>query len=688
MGTGVFKTTYTYLNTVLDNDQPVVITSQHTVTNIITAPEDYLSILQPSEPQTTLFETNTYYNTMVLTKTLTDNDISKVISTTDIVKQVVITELLPSKSTSVMTSYIAIDAEGNESPAEKADILSSPLLSATDIVKTMYVTYTYFNTYLINGSTIERTNVSTTSAIATEKLYIFPTTKRMPSPQTTTRNALPIRIEPLENSIGHDSDDNDDDTNNADNDEPNANDLMNNELRQTVNLYATKTLATTFTFITTLLQGPSTESVGATADYDGVGGSGGGDHLSTIITSNTKVVENIVTESIPMNFLPSTAVHRLKLLFFGDEKNQPQMINENKYTTIATLIGGQAVEITAVRDTIDPTTRLTDSESSTHLHSNLSGGGSSNNKDGSNGEDNSDIDNTKNELENDQEAAGSIDSEAIDTHPIHSIHNKFETNGLKNTTKIKTQTVSPVTNLIDSINNFNGLKVIRPMIEAVAGLIKPMISWNNDSLPSNSQTVLVHHHHTSPYPLYTPTRPLTGNAAASGGGGGGAASNVGSGNLPPIPDYIENYSVINDINNNSNNSQTIEQPAPQPPNNIEPAKGHARNPIYIPVNGNGNKENYDIENLTPANFLPPEIVDHSESSNEIGHANASPKNKVPIIDGGIPISPGDVITANSDVIFGRPTGNRPRIPLNRGKFKRFFDFRKANFNSIIVQFRL
>lgn len=655
MGTGVFKTTYTYLNTVLDNDQPVVITSQHTVTNTITAPEDYLSILQPSEQQTTLFETNTYYNTMVLTKTLTDNDISKVISTTDIVKQVVITELLPSKSTSVMTSYIAIDAEGNESPAEKADILSSPLLSATDIVKTMYVTYTYFNTYLINGSTIERTNVSTTSVIATEKLYIFPTTKRMPAPQTTTRNALPLRIEPLENSIGHDSDDNDNDDDSAGtdgDDEPNANDLMNNELRQTVNLYATKTLATTFTFITTLLQGPSTDSAGATADYDG----GGGDQLSTIITSNTKIVENIVTESIPMNFLPSTAVHRLKLLFFGDEKNQPQMVNDHKYTTMATLIGGQALEITAVRDTIDPTTRLKDSESSTHQYSS-----STTSNDGNASDDNSDIDNTKNELENDQEAAGSIDTEAIETRPIHSLHNKFETNGLKNSTKIKTQTVSPVTNLIDSINNFNGMKVIRPMIEAVAGLIKPMMSWQNDSLPSNSQTVLVHHHHTSPYPLYTPARPLNGNAGSNGGNGGG-------GSLPTIPDYIENYSVINEINN-SNYSQS-ETPVPQPPSNIEPAKGHARNPIYIPVNGNGNKENYDIENLTPANFLPPEIVDHSESSNEIGHANTSPKNKVPIIDGGIHISPGDVITANSDVIFGRPTGNRPRIPLNRGKFQR------------------
>lgn len=174
------------------------------------------------------------------------------------------------------------------------------------------------------------------------------------------------------------------------------------------------------------------------------------------------------------------------------------------------------------------------------------------------------------------------------------------------------------------------------MIEAVAGLIKPMISWNNDSIPSNSQTISVHHlHHTSPYPMYTPARP--------------------SGSLPPIPDYIENY---------SGNNQTVDS-LPQPPANIEPAKGHARNPIYIPVNGN--KENYDIENLTPVNFLPPEISDHSESTNEIGQPNANTKNKVPIIDGGIAISPGDVITANSDVIFGRPTGNRPRIPLNRGK---------------------
>lgn len=558
---------------------------------------------------------------MVLTKTLTDNDISKVISTTDIVKQVVITELLPSKSMSVMTSYIAIDAEGNESPADKADILASPLLSATDVVKTFFVTYTYFNTYLINGSTIVRTNMSTSSVVATEKLYIYPTTKRMPAPQMTTRNALPIRIEPLDNNIGLEDDY-----------KTESNELMNEELKQTVNLYATKTFATTFTYFTTLLQGPTSSdaSGGASSvhdDYDN-------DHLSTVVNSHTRVVENVVTESIPMKFLPSTAVHRLKLLFFGDEQNQPQMKNEFKYTTLATLIDGQTIEITAIKNTIDPSSKVKDDMQTANVYSHSS----VLNSEESSEEHLIEIDNTKNELENDQEAAGS-EHEPHETSPTN---NKVDSSpSFKNSTKIKTQTQSPVSNLIGSIN-FNGLKVLRPMIDAVAGLIKPMINWNNDSIASNIQTITVHH--TSPYPLYTPARPHAGN-------------------LPPIPDYIENYAV--------NHTGEL---VPQPPANIEPAKGHARNPIYIPVNGN--KESYEnIENLTPVNFLPPEIVDHSESSNEIIHAKPNPnlnqnpnqKNKVPIIDGGIPISPGDVITANSDVIFGRPTGNRPRIPLNRGE---------------------
>lgn len=158
-------------------------------------------------------------------------------------------------------------------------------------------------------------------------------------------------------------------------------------------------------------------------------------------------------------------------------------------------------------------------------------------------------------------------------------------------------------------------------------------------------------------------------------------------NLPPIPDYIEHFT----------SNKTYDQ-APEPVTNVEPVKGHGRNPIYIPVN---NKDT-DIattqqlfENLTPKNFLPPEVVDHAEHLNEIGPPNVQTKAKTPLIgDNGcthnlvflnisasrisrlnfsfskwqtftdIPISPGEVINTNSDVIFGRPTGNRPRIPLN------------------------
>jgi len=596
LGTGVFKTTYTYLNTIMDGEQPLVVTSQHTVTNTITAPEDYLSLLQPSEPTATHFETNTYYSTVILTKTLNDSDISKVISTTDVVKQVVITELLPSKSTQVMTSYIAIDADGNESPAEKSDILASPLLSATDVVKTYYVTYTYFNTYLVNGSTIVRTNVSTSSDIVTEKLYIYPT-KRVTLPQTTIRHAVPIRIESINNSIGGV------DNYNKNNYGHSSNELFNDALKQTINVHATKTLMTTFTYFTTLLQGPQSTDL-STDDFDN-------EQMTTVVNSHTRVVENVVTESIPTNFLPSSAIQKLKLMFFGDDELK---MNDNRYTTVATLLDGNAIEITAVKSSIDST--------ATHP-SNVNVYPSTGSGEESNEEELIEIDNNKNDFENDQQYAETSDLEVSDGGA-----NEIEINpALKtNSTKLK-QPTSSVSNLIGSINFNNGLKALRPMIDAVAGLINTnfRLGWNNDSVSSNSE--VIHHHHV---PTFTP-RPHTGN-------------------LPPIPDYIENLTSNKTLNS-----------IPKPFANTEPAKGHARNPIYIPVNAN--KENYDlattqqlIENLTPKNFNPPEIADHTESINEIK----------PMIDGsgGIPISPGDVITANSDVIFGRLTGNRPRIPLN------------------------
>lgn len=59
--TGVYHTTYTYLNTIVDGDIPLVMTSRKTVANTVTAPHEFLTPLQPSEPA--YHNTNTYLNT-------------------------------------------------------------------------------------------------------------------------------------------------------------------------------------------------------------------------------------------------------------------------------------------------------------------------------------------------------------------------------------------------------------------------------------------------------------------------------------------------------------------------------------------------------------------------------------------------------------------------------------------------
>lgn len=61
LATGVFHTTYTYLNTLIDGEVPLVVTSKRTVANTVTAPEDYIMLLQPSE--TGMLDTNTYFST-------------------------------------------------------------------------------------------------------------------------------------------------------------------------------------------------------------------------------------------------------------------------------------------------------------------------------------------------------------------------------------------------------------------------------------------------------------------------------------------------------------------------------------------------------------------------------------------------------------------------------------------------
>ncbi|KAJ8979966.1 hypothetical protein NQ317_013714, partial [Molorchus minor] len=222
LSVGVFHTTYTYLNTILDGEQPLVVSSKHTVTNTVTAPDDYLSFLKPSETVSAIKDTNTYYSTVPLEKTIYEGGISSVIRTDEVVTQVVITESVPPRATSVMTSYIALDVE---------DPMSSPQMSytTTDVVKTYFVTYTYYNTVMANGTPLVNTNVSTSSDVVTEKLYLYP--KKTTS--HTTHTASVIGDDKKKHKI----------------------DLSPENFQ----ILATKTYFTTFTYFTTLLQEQNTK---------------------------------------------------------------------------------------------------------------------------------------------------------------------------------------------------------------------------------------------------------------------------------------------------------------------------------------------------------------------------------------------------------------------------------------------
>ncbi|XP_037899132.1 uncharacterized protein LOC119643744 isoform X2 [Glossina fuscipes] len=105
LAVGAFATTYSYYNTIIDyNNNPVIITSAHTVINTITGPDDYIAYLQPIESATPVLETNTYYTKILLTN---KNDTGAILHTmSNILTQVIITRSLPpAHITSVLTSY-------------------------------------------------------------------------------------------------------------------------------------------------------------------------------------------------------------------------------------------------------------------------------------------------------------------------------------------------------------------------------------------------------------------------------------------------------------------------------------------------------------------------------------------------------------------------------------------------------
>ena len=310
--TGVFHTTYTYLNTLIDGDVPLVVTSQHTVANTLTAPHDFLHQLQPSRQST--LDTNTYLSTVAFTKTLTDGADVKVVSTKDILTQIVITE----------SDKEATQLKG---PSESSLTASRPSVqqgSITNVVKTYFVTYTYFSTFLEGSNTVIRTNIATSSDVVTEKFYVSPKRTTPPS-MTPTKSPDEIKITPTSKK----------------------NEKTDSQ-KQSLHLYAKKTYLTTFTYFTTLLQ------------------DSGGGHTSTVVSSRTEIVQNIVTESVENSLLDPDYLDLLHSSVHANSLSSPSII------ATATLSGGQELKITAMSHDLRPTSVVDTEVTPTLLHHEIS----------------------------------------------------------------------------------------------------------------------------------------------------------------------------------------------------------------------------------------------------------------------------------------------------------------------------
>ncbi|BES95800.1 calcium ion Hypothetical protein [Nesidiocoris tenuis] len=253
--TGIYHTTYTYLNTLVDGEQPLVVSSKRTVANTVV---EQPSSIQPSPKP---LKTNTYKSTVPYTKTVTDGDITNLVKTQDVLTQVVITE----------SDYLP------------SSVSEKPTLLTTDVVKTYFATYTYFNSKVVDGDTVIKTEIATSSDVVTETFIIQPkkTTSHYDDKGPTK---LPEELTPT-NSI---------------------------------NLYATKTYLTTFTYFTTLLQDNKSPSI--------------------IVKSRTKVQQNIVTESVDDGLIDPNYLSILR-----------SSVSQNKEPIVATatLNNGVKMEVTA-----------------------------------------------------------------------------------------------------------------------------------------------------------------------------------------------------------------------------------------------------------------------------------------------------------------------------------------------------
>ncbi|KAL0271346.1 UNVERIFIED_CONTAM: hypothetical protein PYX00_008463 [Menopon gallinae] len=517
--TEVFHTAYTYLNTIVDGEQPLVMTTHHTVSNTVTAQYDYFMQLEPSEVYPT---TNTYFKTVEFTRTLTDGTDSQIVSTQNVLTQVVVTD--------------AFDRETVVKPM------------TTEVTKTYFVTYTYFSTFIDGDRTKVKSDVSVSSDVTIEKFYIKP--KKTATTKYSEKMTSVTRTAPL-------------------------------------NIVATRTYLTTFTYFTTLLQGPS------------------GEKAETIVTTRTRVMQNVVTETLSHKSFDSDYLMKLQ--------NSLEVKGSGNIVTTATLKGGDQMEITVFK---------AGAENGGGLHS----------------------------------SSGRATPPATTSPPSQTTFNDITAEALiaeENEIVESTVPLSTTSSVIPSNHNFNQTEatLITPTKPVV--LTPTRKEETEETQPSSKKP-----------PKVTTDHPVNFLNLTSLGING---INV----LGPV------FNAVADLINNNMKAkvnettplkkvQTVKKPASSNINpilnlvsglkaTIEPKHKSTttRTPVYIPVGSFA--EDHEV---AESQVVPQKWLDTQGKNLEKNRID----NGITILEGGIPISPGQIITTNSDVIIGRPGSSGPRPP--------------------------
>ncbi|XP_065337190.1 uncharacterized protein LOC135937842 isoform X4 [Cloeon dipterum] len=613
--TKALPTTYTYFNTIVDEDVPIVVTSKQTIANTVTKLLDTTE-LQPSEQ---MYDTNTYFSTHTFTKTLENDD-----------------KLVTTKQKNIVTQVIVTEAPYFIAQSFKSQKVNPT--ATTDIVKTYFVTYTYLNTYLENGSTVIKTNIATSSDVVTEKFY-----------RNQVRATLPESIK-ITAEIGI---------------APSA-----TVVPDAIKVYATKTYLTTFTYFTTFLEGDK-----------------------TVTSSSSRVTYSVQTEPITAG-LDSAYLDSIRSSFAAQSSNKPII------TTV--MLAGEALEITAINPNTAKQTIITSTtpvESSVehivtastlnfiedvkikptasvyekltsikpapiqntdtpeYLLSNLDNIASSSKTNqllstisvptlNSEDEATATVKPSKKRKPKPSKKKPSNDKDKLEEENSDGEDYDFEQDlkvAAADLTNAESQ-VSPdfgVNNLLTiGQNSINAINALKPVFSAVAGLISNNFAKKADTPPPQSppnQSPNVHNIHNQGHPLFNeyvqakhPNKPAV-------------AAN---------PIYIPVRGLPN-----VNSHLASEKHIPGTAESVSP---------NLPLEDNDKASSAWIDSLPIQGVVAERIplMERPVQSQIVLGKHQQPLES-PIIQDGIPIQPGQIITANSDVIVGRPSvlGQRPRLPI-------------------------